>query len=278
MNKVNILGVKVDEINEAQAIELVSDWLKKDEKHFISTPNIEFVMAARADREFKKVLSESDLAIPDSARFGWAIQELQEKNPLLKLIRWPFYFLPKSNFVLQFPILTGTDFMSRLIEESAEKGWTVGFLGGRDGVAEKLSDKIKKKLPQLKVTCAEPGGVVNGDGEVVWVEETNKDLRSRSSRDDNINIPKTDILFVAFGHVKQEKWIAGNLSKQPVKIMMGVGGAFDYLSGTTPRAPESWRKNGFEWLYRLVNQPWRAKRFLSLIEFIWLVLVTKQET
>ena len=268
-----ILGVNVHDITEPQAIELVSEWLRADQKKHITTPNIEFIMAAREDREFKKILNEADLAIPDSARFGWAIQELQEKNWLKKLLRWPFYFLPKSTMVLQFPVVTGTDFMNALLEQSAKNNWSVGFLGGRDGVAEKLKEKLKKKHPHLNITYAEPGGVVDAEGEVLWLEEGG----ARAEKAGKIELPKTDILFVAFGHGKQEKWIYKNLKHQPVNIMIGVGGAFDYLSGMTKRAPETWRKNGFEWLYRLIQQPWRAKRFLAIIAFIFLILFAKEK-
>jgi N-acetylglucosaminyldiphosphoundecaprenol N-acetyl-beta-D-mannosaminyltransferase len=66
------------------------------------------------------------------------------------------------------------------------------------------------------------------------------------------------------------------MNNQPVKVMMGVGGAFDYLSGSIPRAPKVWQQYGFEWLYRLIQQPWRAKRFLSLIKFTMLILNGKK--
>jgi len=84
-----------------------------------------------------------------------------------------------------------------------------------------------------------------------------------------------DILFVAFGAPKQEFWISENLDKIPVKIAIGVGGAFDYISGKIPRAPFFVRKLGMEWLFRLLVQPWRIKRQLSLIEFAWLVIKEK---
>jgi DNA polymerase-3 subunit gamma/tau len=91
----------------------------------------------------------------------------------------------------------------------------------------------------------------------------------------NLNSRKLDILFVAFGHVKQEKWISKNLSKTNVSVMLGVGGAFDYLSGEVSRAPKWLRIIGFEWLYRLILQPWRVFRFGSLVRFIFLVLFKK---
>lgn len=84
-----------------------------------------------------------------------------------------------------------------------------------------------------------------------------------------------DILFVAFGSPKQEIWIAENLDKLPVRVAIGVGGAFDFVSGKVKRAPVWVRKIGLEWLFRLILQPWRIKRQLRLFKFVFLVLGEK---
>ncbi|EKD85274.1 MAG: hypothetical protein ACD_38C00056G0001 [uncultured bacterium] len=85
------------------------------------------------------------------------------------------------------------------------------------------------------------------------------------------SLKPVDLLFVAFGHIKQEKWIDNNLDKIPVRVAIGVGGAFDYLSASVPRAPKVLRKLGFEWLFRLMIQPWRLKRQLALLKYLWLL-------
>lgn len=141
--------------------------------------------------------------------------------------------------------ITGVDFMEKIISHSIDWGSTVGLLGGRGEVAKKTSERLKKKYPKLKVSfvCEEPR-----------------------------KIPATDILFVAFGPPKQEKWIAKNLAGLDVKVAMGVGGAFDYISGVVPRAPVWIRKTGFEWLFRLIVQPWRIKRQLALIKYVLLLI------
>ncbi len=86
---------------------------------------------------------------------------------------------------------------------------------------------------------------------------------------------KIDIMFVAFGHKKQEKWMQKNLPKLNTRLMVGVGGAFDYLSGSVPRAPLLMRNLGLEWLFRISIQPWRIKRFWKLIYFVYLILTGK---
>lgn len=218
--KVDILGIKIDDITIDEALTQAEKWVINPGKHYIVTPNPEFIIAAQKDPVFKKILNEADLAIPDGV--GLKISG--------KI---------KNTFA-------GTDFMERLIQLSAEKSFAVGFLGGKDGVAEKCAECLKRKYPTLKVLF--------------------------TSADTEVKIPPLDLLFVALGHVKQEKWIAKNLDKIPVHVAMGVGGAFDYLSGRVPRAPKWLRSLGLEWLFRLILQPTRIKRQLALLRYLWLNL------
>ena len=259
--KVNILGVEIDKITETETLERIEKWIKTGGKHYVVTPNAEFIMAAQHDQEFKKILNQADLAIPDSARIGWALQILRTKG-LKKFLLWPFFLWPKLGQMSQFPVATGTDLMEKLISESAENAVTIGFLGGTNGIALKLLERLKRKYPKLKIGFANSDVWVNQKGEMTKGEELIE----------NLEIP-LDILFVAFGMQKQEKWIAKNLRKLPVKIMIGVGGAFDYLSGEVPRAPNWIRVMGFEWLYRVILQPWRIKRFWSLVKFAFIVML-----
>lgn len=152
--------------------------------------------------------------------------------------------------------IPGVDLMEELIKKAQDLGLTIGLLGGRDSVAKKVGERLQKKYPKLKISFAESGGEITKDG-VMSV---------------NYKLPVADLLFVAFGPPKQEKWIAKNLNKIDVKIAMGVGGSFDYLSGEVPRAPVWIRGLGFEWLFRLIIQPWRIKRQLALIKYLIMIL------
>lgn len=147
--------------------------------------------------------------------------------------------------------VTGTDLMESLCREVAKQPITVSFLGGGPKIAEKAAECLRKKYLGLKVVFA-------GDEMPV-----------------NSKLLASDLLFVAFGSPKQEFWIAENLKNLPVKAAIGVGGAFDFASGRVKRAPRWVRELGFEWLFRLIIQPWRLKRQLSLIEFIFLVIEKK---
>jgi N-acetylglucosaminyldiphosphoundecaprenol N-acetyl-beta-D-mannosaminyltransferase len=259
MKTIDILGVKVDKVTPDEAVGQIREWTEKGGRHFVVTPNVEIIMASRTDKKFKSVLNGADLSIPDSARIGWAYDILQEKNIFLKILKWPLFILPKNSLLTRFDIVTGVDFMDTLLSKAEDWGSTVGFLGGQKKLAEALRERLEKKYPKLEVSFLENGGVIDYEGNQI----------SEAS----LEIPKTDILFVAFGHIKQEKWIAKNLANHPVKVMIGVGGAFDYLSGNVPRASRIIRSLGFEWLYRLILQPWRIKRFGALLKFVFLVLI-----
>lgn len=147
--------------------------------------------------------------------------------------------------------IAGVDLVEKLCRGVAEKPITVGFLGGGPGVADKTAECLQKKYPGLKVNFV-------GDE---WGRL--------------IHTVKIDILFVAFGSPKQEVWISENLEKLPVKVAIGVGGAFDFISGRVKRAPVWVRNIGLEWFFRFIIQPWRIKRQLRLIEFIFLVVKEK---
>lgn len=251
-NSVDILGVRVDKVTMNQAVNLVESWLKGTGKHYIVTPNIEFVMAAQKDPEFRKVLNQANLAIPDG--FG------------LKLAR----FARRAADIQS--TISGVDLMEDLIRVAAEKSYTVGFLGGKGEVAKKCAECLSKKYPGLKVAFAESGGKVDSDGLQLTANRLQQIENSGQRLAVGSKLLAVDILFVAFGQIKQEKWIAKNLPKIPVKVAMGVGGSFDELSGAVPRIPRWVHQIGLKWLVRLILQPWRIKRQMALVKFVWMVL------
>ena len=145
----------------------------------------------------------------------------------------------------------GVDLVKSLCKEVSKQPITVGFLGAGPNIAELTAECLRKNYPGLKV------GLVS--------EEWSEELKNK----------KADILFVAFGSPKQEIWISENLERLPAKVVIGVGGAFDFISGKVRRAPLILRKTGLEWLFRLIIQPWRLKRQLRLVKFLYLVLREK---
>ncbi len=237
-----ILGVGITNEEVDTILEHVLKLLKKGEKFSIVTPNPEILVYASKHPEYKKVLNHAEVSLADGVGLFVAGRVLGE--PLGERF-------------------TGVDFMEKLCEKSAERPMSIGFLGGKPGIAEKAADCLKQKYPWIEVAFT---------GEEWPTDRADRSNGSYGSDKTGPFMPQTiDILFVAFGAPKQEEWIASNLNKLPVKAAMGVGGAFDYLSGEVRRAPVWIRKMGFEWLFRLITQPWRWRRQLALVEFMWLV-------
>lgn len=228
--QVKVLNVKLDDVSIKEALEVVQKWVWNPGKHYIVTPNPEMIVAAQKDEAFKQALNGADLSIPDGVGL-----KLSGKV--------------KNTFA-------GVDFMEELVKLAAEKGFTTSFLGGREGVAKKCAQCLKKKYPKLKIIFAVSGGEVGKDGVM---------------KGEGLKLPPADILFVAFGHQKQEKWIALNFDKIPAHVIMGVGGSFDEIAGIVPRTPVWLHKLGLKWLIRLILQPWRIKRQLALIKYLWLL-------
>lgn len=261
IDKENILGVGITDATKKEVLEyIVKNVENFRKKLFVVTPNPEFLVLANKNFEFKNILNRADLASADGVGLMIAAKILGK--PL------------KERF-------TGVDIVKSLCREVAEKPITVGFLGGRGRVAEKTAECLVSKYPELKVSFI--GGEWNNDGFDLakkYQASSIKHQVGEKKRKKILNtyylIPDTvDILFVAFGCPKQEFWIDENLLKLPVKVAIGVGGAFDYISGKVPRAPSFIRAMGLEWLFRLIIQPWRWKRQLALLEFIWLVIREK---
>lgn len=253
-----LLGTSITTATKEEILEYIFKMMEKGtEKGYIVTPNPEILVYASRSSEFQKILNGATLSLPDG--IGVLLADRIHKNRLQGRI-------------------TGVDMLDLLCSQSSKRAFTVGFLGGSRGVAELTAECLREKYPNLIVNFAgeewPSGKMVNGQ----WLIDKNNS--KGKSLPLNINhqsliIKHIDILFVAFGVPKQEEWIAKNLSNIPVTVAMGVGGAFDYISGKVPRAPQLVRKVGMEWAFRLLVQPWRIKRQLALPVFIGKILKEK---
>ncbi len=236
--KIDVFGVKVDDISADEAVSEILNLAKRENRgKYVVTVNAEFVMMARRNKEFARILEDADLALPDGQ---WVV--------FSKLI---------SGGSAQDRI-TGVDLIEKLCQKSAGKAIVIGFLGGFSGVAQEASKRQIKAYPGLKVGFAGPG------------EETiGQDLRLK------LPFPATervDILFVALGMGRQEFWINAMRNKLNVGVFIGVGGALDLLAGVKKRAPKPVQGAGFEWLWRLIHEPGRAWRHRVIPVFFLMFL------
>lgn len=274
LEKKNLLGVGITSATKEEILEYILQSLKKrEEEYYIATPNPELLVLAHKNPQFQSILNQARLALCDGTGVFLAGKLLGQ------------------NFKQR---ITGVDFLESLCKKVSKQPITVGFLGGRGKIAELAAECLVQKYPGLKVVFAAPEWPQKLEDREWKTEDSNLKMENKQSlslRDGRLNytqsstfkIPssifyhpssKIDILFVAFGSPKQEEWISKHIGKVPVRVMMGVGGGFDFISGKVARAPRLVRRFGLEWLYRLIRQPWRIKRQLALLEFVALILKT----
>ncbi|HCJ52462.1 MAG: hypothetical protein A2898_04420 [Candidatus Kerfeldbacteria bacterium RIFCSPLOWO2_01_FULL_48_11] len=235
----HILSTRVDTFSKQDVRHLLESWLLKGGQHHIVTLNPEMVMWAQKDSEFLALINNSSLTTVDGAGLVLATRLISGTRP--------------SRY-------TGYDLFHDLLFIAERDSKSVFFLGGKDQhVAYRAAQRLKVQFPLLRVAGAASGPhILLEDTRIVIDADEQAFLLSY------INEVKPDVIFVAFGHPKQEKWIAAALSRLPtVKIAVGVGGVFDYVSGSIRRAPSWVRALGLEWFFRLLKQPWRFPRILT---------------
>lgn len=236
--KEKVLGIKVNTENYDELIEEIFGRIERKEKSLIVAINPEKIIKAKEDPALKKLLNEAEIQIPDG--IGVILASKIQKGQITSRV-------------------TGVDMMMRLCAEAAKRGKAVFLYGGKPGVADKASEKLKELYPEINIAGTQHG-----------YEKDNDKIIAK------INEAKPDILFVAMGSPKQENWINANRDNLYPTIYQGVGGSFDVLAGNVKRAPEAFQKVGLEWFYRLMKEPKRIKRQMALPLFLLEVARSKK--
>ncbi len=243
MDKLSILGVKVNKLSFKEVVMELEKSIEKSKKIKVFTPNTEIVMLCQKDTELKKIINSGDIVTPDGIGLLYAAKikgfNLKER-------------------------VTGYDISLSLLEMSKKKDINIFLLGGKKGVAKNAKEKLNNE------------GYKNVIGEhhgYFFNEERYEEIENKIIKE--INNLNTKILFVGFGSPKQEKWINKNISKLNCNIIIGNGGTIDVLSGEVKRSPKIYQRLGLEWLYRLVKNPKRIKRQISIPKFLIKVILDK---
>jgi len=266
-----ISDVKLDEITIKEVLEKIKSFLLSNSQHYIVTLNPEMIVKTQKNDYFKKIINEADIVVPDGIGILLAHKYIYQDGLLEKI--------------------SGIDLIYTICESDFVKNKKIYLLGAGRGIAKKAAEVLLKKYNRLNIVGAEEGVSaevsnfqsisnqypINIQHSIspnnTEYNELNKQLIRR------INNAQPEILFVALGAPKQEIWIYENLKKMPsVKLAMGVGGSFDFISGRIKRAPLIFQRLGLEWLWRLILEPRRIKRiYNATAKFGWVVLKNKKE-
>lgn len=255
--RVKILGVGFDKITLSGAVKYLDSACDARKQVFCVTPNPEIVLAAQKDKEFLKILNSADLSIADGFGILWASRFLSGSRNAIRWL-WTLLSPPLTRMLSKFPErVTGTDLLRKFFKKHKKR--KVFLLGASEEVNNKLAKKLKKSGVRVV-------GNFSGDAS----EKLAPIIVSM------INASEAEVLFVAFGAPRQEKWIKEHLkSLKTVRVAAGIGGAFDFMVGVRKRAPRWMRSFGLEWLYRLLIEPSRFMRiFRATVVFPWKVLIS----
>ena len=239
--RVEILGTAVDCVDFAATLDQIAAWVAARRADAalparqVCTVNPEYLVDARRDPAFAAVLSGADLRVPDGAGVLWAAARAGQ--PLAERV-------------------TGSDGIYKIAARAAQEGWRVFFLGAAPGVAVQTALRLRERNPELVVAGAYSGNPTAAEWPAIagWLAAT-----------------RPDILFVAYGHPRQDFWIAAHRADLHAAVAIGVGGAFDFVAGVQRRAPAWLQRLNLEWLYRLLREPRRWRRMLKLPMFVGMV-------
>jgi N-acetylglucosaminyldiphosphoundecaprenol N-acetyl-beta-D-mannosaminyltransferase len=236
--RVNVLGVGVSAIHRRLAVDLMLEALRQRRRGYVTVTGVHGLIEAQDDPAFRRILNRAFLCTPDGMPLVW----------------WS-----KLHGFRTVSRVYGPDLMLDVCEASVREGFRHFFYGGANQVAEELRDKLAARFPGLQVAgvCEPPFRPLN-DGE-------QEALRRQ------VAAARPDIFWVGLSTPKQEKFMASHLAKLDVTLMIGVGAAFDFHAGRVRQAPVWLRNAGFEWLFRLGQEPRRLwRRNVKNTRFLYL--------
>ncbi len=240
VKKIDILGVKVDSITMQDAVAQIETYIKEKAQVLIATANAEMIMRATQDTELQAVLNGAAMVVPDGAGTVWAARHLGHPMP---------------------ERVAGYDLAQNLMHEAPKNGYRIFFFGSAPGVAEKAKRKAEALYPGIQIVGVRDGFFTAKDEQEIIAE---------------IKAAQPDLLLVALGVPKQEKWLWAHREELQIPVAIGVGGTLDVMAGVMKRAPLWMQKAKLEWLFRGMLQPKRAGRLMALPKFVLKVCAYKK--
>jgi N-acetylglucosaminyldiphosphoundecaprenol N-acetyl-beta-D-mannosaminyltransferase len=240
MNKVlRILNVNMHDLSYEEVLGKIEEFIRSGRPHIMVCANPEMLLYAQRKPEYRGYINNADLVTPDGVGLLLAARILG--HPLKERV-------------------TGTDLSYSLARLSSEKRYSMYFLGGKPGIAQKAVSNLDRLYPGVRIVGAYHG-FFSSDEE----REIVSDIKDK----------KPDILMVCLGMYKQEMWIEKYFNELNVPVCFGNGGALDFVAGKRRRAPKWMIQMGLEWLFRLIQEPSRMKRQMFLPLFVFRVLAQR---
>ncbi len=241
LNSVELLGMRVDRVDMDAALMQIDRFIRERTPRHIVTADASMVVTANEDPEFAGIVADADLVTPDGAGILWATKRLG--TPVQTKV-------------------SGVDLAARCCALSAEKGWRIFFFGAAPGLAEEAAARRRARHPGTQL-----GGVRDGS----FTPEQEPEVVEQ------IKAVRPDILLVALGIPKQEKFIRRHKEALNIPVCIGVGGTLDVFSGTVRRAPRWMQNSGLEWAYRLASNPKKISKVALLPRFVLMTLRSPKE-
>ncbi|MCK4802066.1 WecB/TagA/CpsF family glycosyltransferase [bacterium] len=239
MNRVKISDIFIDNLEWNRIADVVEKFIGSQKAQQIITANSLMVNSVERDPELRGAFHNAGLVLADSIGIVRASEFLGHG----KLVRVP-----------------GIELMLKFCQLAASKDYSIYLLGSREFVLKKAGENLREKFPGLIIAGMHHGYFTEGEHDRILKEIKNL---------------KPHFLFVGIGTPRGEKWIYQNLEELNVPVCMGIGGSLDVISGRLRRAPRWLCQRGFEWTYRLLQEPWRVVRLPGLLCFVWKVIKQK---
>lgn len=240
LRTVVVLGIPFNDVSFEDVVAWVDQRVRSRCPGYIATANMDFIMQAWRDPEQQRILLEADLVVADGIPIVW-------------LSRLMGFGLKER--------VTGSDLVPMFAELGAREGFSLYGLGGAPGVAEKATACLVQRYPGLRIAgCYSPP-------KADVLSMNNAEILAK------LDAANPDILLVAFGAPKQEKWVNMHIRNWRVPVSIGIGGSLDFLAGTQKRAPRFIQKCALEWLWRMLSDPPRLfRRYVSNLFFLSVAL------
>jgi len=229
-------GIRVHRVTMEDTLDILDRFIRQGGPHHVITLDASMCVTAGEDSDLKRIIEKADLITPDSSGVLWACSRLGQ--PLTERV-------------------SGVEIVERLCSLSPQLGYKLFFFGAAPGIAESAAEKMRARYPGCQIVDTRDG-FFKPEDESAIVEQ--------------IRVANPDVLCVAMGIPKQEKFIDRHRTDLGIPVMIGVGGTFDVFSGTVKRAPMWMQRANLEWLYRLYKNPRKIGKVMTLPRFVWKTL------